>query len=459
MNYILQILQTLFVVTLIICFVWLLGKLFGKKAGYQWRKILWLVLPNHGYNGCELEAIMRHELIHYHSGDLWYKFLMVLVCDIYWFNPLLRFMKRMAFRDVEFVCDEKATRSMSTEAKRGYSSTILKTMAGTEKANSIFAMQFSGTKKSARERFENIFNIHNRKLGIALLCLLISLTLGTAFISVTVPQGNAKFIPPVSFSFMCGEKDTQAADASVIKTTMDSKPAEDKTGTSSVGICVELKGCEWRQNTNIYEYTEDSVQAIVSLQNYMHLEQPYRLMLFADGVPLEFKVDEEICRAYSFTLSGRKQLEIEFQPEFDLQLGRLDFLLFFEGDPGSVFHMTPYTLLMEQPEKAQLPDRLQTIVEQSSGNLLLEANAYKLGKYRTVLIRNGQPVCITGQGEQLPYLDWEFTGDNVLQLPLELSWCSEEENSFFTVTTPIDSDGVSLFINSMESKKIQVMRP
>lgn len=631
MNYILQILQTLFIVTLIICFVWLLGQLLGRKAGYQWRKILWLVLavrllfplpipiqkmtdlfrgleiqvelprrqpvpdkafmekvqrlplnsivgaeagfeafepmtipnfqeksvstpnellnecsivgwlaliwgagaagmlsfrirqyqclkkkclaetissevemlrelqnklceelkirktipirlmkpnsefgdspmlfgyfntmlllPYHDYNERELEAIVLHELIHYRSGDLWYKFLMVLVCDIYWFNPLLRFMKRMAFRDVEFVCDEKATRNMSIEAKRGYSSTILKTMTGTKKANPIFVTQFAGTKKSARKRFENIFNIPDRKLGIALLCLLIALILGTAFISVTVLQSKEQLLPPVSYVLLSDEKIAQQAEAPVMEMATDSNLTEDKTETFSVEICVELKDREWKPNTNIYEYTEDSVQAIISMQNYMYLEQPYRLMLFADGVPLEFKVDEEICRSYFFTLSGRKQLEIEFQPEFDLQLGRLDFLLFFEGDPEAVFHMTPYTLLMELPEKAQLPDRMQTVVEQSSGNLLLEANAYKPGKYRTVLIKNGQPVCITSQGEQLPCLDWERTGDNVLQLPLELSWCGEDENNFFTVTTPIGSDEASLLTNSMESKKIRIMRP
>lgn len=56
--------------------------------------------------------MLRHELCHYKYGDLWYKLLMVAVCDLYWFNPVLRIMKRMAFFDVECVCDSRAAGNM-----------------------------------------------------------------------------------------------------------------------------------------------------------------------------------------------------------------------------------------------------------------------------------------------------------------------------------------------------------
>lgn len=67
-----------------------------------------LLLPDaFFYSDSELDAVLRHELTHLKSGDLWYKLLMVIVCDIYWFNPIFRLTKSMAFRDVEYVCDEK----------------------------------------------------------------------------------------------------------------------------------------------------------------------------------------------------------------------------------------------------------------------------------------------------------------------------------------------------------------
>lgn len=150
-----------------------------------------LLLPEQDYSAKELEAIIRHELTHLRARDLWYKLLMMVVCDIYWFNPLFRLMKKMAFHDVEFVCDEKATSEMNLDAKKDYSNTILKTMSGTKGANLVFATRFAGTKKSAKERFENIFASHNRKTGMIILAaLVLVLVAGTIFVSVTVLEDD-----------------------------------------------------------------------------------------------------------------------------------------------------------------------------------------------------------------------------------------------------------------------------
>uniref|UniRef100_UPI004056E3B5 extracellular solute-binding protein n=1 Tax=Acetatifactor sp. TaxID=1872090 RepID=UPI004056E3B5 len=150
-----------------------------------------LLLPNVQYKPQELEAIMRHELTHYRSKDLWYKLVMIATCDVYWFNPILYLMKKMAFHDVEFVCDEKSTAYFDTDAKKEYSSTILKTMSGTRGATFAFATQFAGNKKSAKERFENIFASHNRKVGVVVLCaLVLIIAVGTIFVSVGVSEEN-----------------------------------------------------------------------------------------------------------------------------------------------------------------------------------------------------------------------------------------------------------------------------
>lgn len=151
-----------------------------------------LLLPDVSYSKKELDAILRHELLHYQSKDLWYKLLFVIVCDVYWFDPVLRLMKNMAFRDVECVCDEKATRNMDLDAKKDYSNTILKTMASVRRNDYAFSTQFFGTKKSARERFDNIFSKHNRKAGISMLSLfLLILVTGTACVSVTSNENEA----------------------------------------------------------------------------------------------------------------------------------------------------------------------------------------------------------------------------------------------------------------------------
>lgn len=145
-----------------------------------------LLLPNESYTPHELDAIMRHELLHFQAGDLWYKLLIVAVCDVYWFNPVFRLMKAMAFRDVEYVCDEKAVRGMDLEEKRDYSNTILKTMVRVKKGSLSYTTQFGGGQKNMKERFENIFSTHSKKAGIGAFCLtLLMLAAGTACVSVT----------------------------------------------------------------------------------------------------------------------------------------------------------------------------------------------------------------------------------------------------------------------------------
>lgn len=147
-----------------------------------------LLLPDVGYSSDEAGVILRHELTHYASKDLWYKLLLVVVCELYWFNPVFRLMKNIAFHDMECVCDEKVTGKMAWDARQDYSTVILKFMSRVKKENGFaFTTQFAGPKKSAKKRFENIFSFHNRKIGICLLVFfLTAVAAGTACVSVKV---------------------------------------------------------------------------------------------------------------------------------------------------------------------------------------------------------------------------------------------------------------------------------
>lgn len=151
-----------------------------------------ILLPFLPYKEEELEAVLRHEITHYRSKDLWYKLLLVIVCDVYWFWPLLRLMKAMAFGDVECVCDQKATRGMSLEEKGIYGGIILKTMAGRSSRRLALTTQFGGNKRMAKRRMENIFQKQKRGLGTAILCaLLLVLVTGTACVSVKIEEEEA----------------------------------------------------------------------------------------------------------------------------------------------------------------------------------------------------------------------------------------------------------------------------
>ena len=120
-----------------------------------------IVLPHRRYHEEEAEMILRHEIQHYKNRDLWYKFLIMFVCDLYWFNPVLRLMKKAAYQDIECICDEKVVRRLDLKGKKIYASTILET-AARGKREVVFGTHFSRGKRSVETRIRNIFTRKNK---------------------------------------------------------------------------------------------------------------------------------------------------------------------------------------------------------------------------------------------------------------------------------------------------------
>lgn len=258
--------------------------------------------------------------------------------------------------------------------------------------------------------------------------------------------------------------------------------SKEETVEWMAGIGVNVKSCtlqEHNDQTLIDLYNEGSspLHVEVWLQNGLDCSQPYNLMVLADGVPIEFNIDGICYLSYSLSLSPKQtKLDLECTPDFTLSLGRLDFLLFYNGNPQSDFHMTTYTVFIEQSNhnmQASIP--FQTTSEQREGlydafdngaygawlwpsatlpmpsartgsreleiqvnePFLFEAVASNPGAYRTILIWNNRPIDFIFNGRQFTYIDWESSKTNMLQIPIELPTPPTEFASFFSVSTPI----------------------
>lgn len=125
-----------------------------------------VVFPVGAYSAEELSLIMQHELMHQKHRDTWYKLAVLFVCDLYWFNPFFWLMKRMAFEDVEFVCDENVIKGMTKEKIQSYGEVILKTMKISRGYPISSALQFAVNKKVIKVRLSNLFEMKNQKRGI-----------------------------------------------------------------------------------------------------------------------------------------------------------------------------------------------------------------------------------------------------------------------------------------------------
>ncbi len=121
-----------------------------------------LLMPDSPYTEAELTMIFCHEMQHKKSGDLWYKLLLMFVCDLYWFNPVMWLMKKLAYQDVECVCDTLVMRRLSAEEQKTYGMTVLKNMAKKRVRDIVYGTSIFTGKRAARRRLENMYTIKNR---------------------------------------------------------------------------------------------------------------------------------------------------------------------------------------------------------------------------------------------------------------------------------------------------------
>ncbi len=128
-----------------------------------------LILPNRIYAPRMLESILRHELTHYHRGDLLYKWFAAAVFALHWFNPFMGLFRRELDRLCELSCDEFILREMTQEEKQDYGETLLSLAAIRSLPRSVVATTFATEKRTLKERLEQIMTYkHGGKKTIAL---------------------------------------------------------------------------------------------------------------------------------------------------------------------------------------------------------------------------------------------------------------------------------------------------
>ena len=139
-----------------------------------------IVLPQGGppLQGQALSAALRHELTHARRGDIFYKWLTVLVTSLHWFNPLVHWMGRQLALDCELSCDEAVIRSLEPQQRMAYGDMLLMLAARPRRALPWMAAPLCQEGKRLKARLLGIKGY--RRPGRAAFCL--SLTLGLAVV-------------------------------------------------------------------------------------------------------------------------------------------------------------------------------------------------------------------------------------------------------------------------------------
>ena len=73
----------------------------------------------------QFQLVLAHELAHIRRRDCLRKLLLIVCLCLYWWNPLVWIMVRLADRDMELACDEAVLRALGPACKKPYALALL----------------------------------------------------------------------------------------------------------------------------------------------------------------------------------------------------------------------------------------------------------------------------------------------------------------------------------------------
>ena len=137
-----------------------------------------LILPETALTESRLPYVLRHELVHYRRGDIFWRWLAVLATSIHWFNPMAYVAAAQMQEACEISCDWCVVRSMEQAKRNDYMRVILELLAEAMAKKQILTTQMASEKKQLQRRFTMIRN----QKPVGMKKLLLSICVGTALL-------------------------------------------------------------------------------------------------------------------------------------------------------------------------------------------------------------------------------------------------------------------------------------
>ncbi|QEG17934.1 M56 family metallopeptidase [Gimesia maris] len=130
-------------------------------------------------NQAERETLLLHELAHYRRRDHWVRLLELLATGVYWWNPLLWWLRREIRITEEACCDAWVIQTLP-DLRRAYAEVLVKAMGFVSQSQQITAATGMGSQHFLEQRLKSIMcdSVRCRlsrplKTGIAVLALLL----------------------------------------------------------------------------------------------------------------------------------------------------------------------------------------------------------------------------------------------------------------------------------------------
>ncbi|MCL2169386.1 MAG: M56 family metallopeptidase [Defluviitaleaceae bacterium] len=146
-----------------------------------------IFLPEIDMGQNELRLILLHELIHLKRHDLLYKYLVMAMNALHWFNPVAHLSARAIDVLCEASCDAQVLESAGEDARGAYSEALLEIVRHQSKLKTAFSTNFNRGKKGMKSRIYAINDTGKKRAGVMLASGVALLTVGTSFVFTATP--------------------------------------------------------------------------------------------------------------------------------------------------------------------------------------------------------------------------------------------------------------------------------
>lgn len=143
-----------------------------------------LILPEMDYPERQFYYIFLHELMHVKNRDIIWKVLIDILCIMFWWNPIFRYLRKELFQLIEMRNDMRIVASLSEEEEIEYMQALKDTAVQTKGKEFDFCVSFKRRKDSELKRRMNL--LKDRKYDRWQQTIFCFLAFGMLFLTSTV---------------------------------------------------------------------------------------------------------------------------------------------------------------------------------------------------------------------------------------------------------------------------------
>lgn len=148
-----------------------------------------ILLPTDNIPPDELPLILKHELVHFKRGDVWYKTLVLTATALHWFNPVVYMISRQIAIQCEISCDEEVVKNSDGNGRQQYVEAIIGIIRKPSGARSQFTTNFYSGKQGMKHRVFSIMDARSKKRGTSIMLWLAVATFSTgAILQISQPE-------------------------------------------------------------------------------------------------------------------------------------------------------------------------------------------------------------------------------------------------------------------------------